>query len=75
MKAKPKTNQILIEFDATQLNQNNFQLLQQLPQIILESGELGIFELDIFKIDISGVDRLERHLIEINSSYYQSQLL
>jgi len=70
-----KTNQILVEFDATQLNQNNFQLLQQLPQIILESGELGTFELDIFKIDISGMDRLEKHLIKINSPYYQSQLL
>ena len=72
---EPKTNQILVEFDATQLNQNNFQLLQQLPQIILESGGLGTFELDIFKIDISGIDRLEKHLIEINSPYYQSQLL
>jgi glycosyltransferase involved in cell wall biosynthesis len=72
---EPKTNQILVEFNATQLNQNSFQLLQQLPQIILESGELGTFELDIFKIDISGMDRLEKHLIEINSPYYQSQLL
>jgi GT2 family glycosyltransferase len=72
---EPKTNSILIEFDATQLNQNNFQLLQQLPQIILESGGLGTFELDIFKIDISVTDRLERYLIEINSFYYQSQLL
>ena len=71
----PKTNQILIEFNAAQLNQDNFQLLQQLPQIILESGELGTFELDIFKLDISGTDRLEKHLIEINSPYYQSQLL
>ena len=72
---EPKTNLILIEFDAAQLNQNNFQLLQQLPQIIAESGGIGVFELDIFKIDISGVDRLERHLIEVNSSYYESQLL
>lgn len=71
----PKTNQILIEFDASQLNQNNFQLLQQLPQIISESGGIGDFELDIFKINISGMDRLEKYLIENNSSYYQSQLL
>jgi len=72
---EPKINQILIEFDAAQLNQNNFQLLQQLPEIIQESGEIGIFELDIFKIEISGMDRLEKYLIEINSPYYQSQLL
>jgi len=68
-------NNIVIEFDATKLNQNNFQLLQQLPEIIQESGEIGIFELDIFKIKISGMDRLEKYLIEINSLYYQSQLL
>jgi glycosyltransferase involved in cell wall biosynthesis len=72
---EPKANQILIEFDSNQLNQNNFQLLQQLPQIITDSGGLGIFELDIFKVDISGIDRLEKYLIEINTPYYQSQLL
>jgi GT2 family glycosyltransferase len=71
----PKTNQILIEFDATQLNQNNFQLLQQFPQIISESGGIGTFELDIFKLDISGMDRLEKYLLEILSPYHQSQLL
>jgi glycosyltransferase involved in cell wall biosynthesis len=71
----PKTNQILIEFDASQLNQNNFQLLQQLPQIIAESGGLGTFELDIFKLDVFNMDRLEKHLIENNNPYYQSQLL
>lgn len=71
----PKTNQILIEFDATQLNQNNFQLLQQLPQIISESGGIGIFKLDIFKLNISGIDRLEKYLIETTSPYYQSQFL
>jgi GT2 family glycosyltransferase len=70
-----KTNQILVEFDATQLNENNFHLLQQLPQIISESGEIGVFELDIFKLDISGIDRLEKYLIETTSPYYQSQLL
>lgn len=72
---EPKINTILIEFDAAQLNQNNFQLLQQLPQIIAESGGVGVFELDIFKLDISGTDRLERHLIKLDDPYYQSQFL
>ena len=31
---------------------NNFQLLTQLPEIIKDSGDIGTFELDIFKIDI-----------------------
>ena len=50
-----KQNEILISFNATQLNQNNFQLLQQLPDIIKDNGEIGSFELDIFKIDIISV--------------------
>jgi hypothetical protein len=69
----PKINQILIEFDATQLNNNNFQILQQLPQIILESGEVGIYELDIFRLDISGMDRLEKYLIDMSTPHFQSQ--
>jgi glycosyltransferase involved in cell wall biosynthesis len=46
-------NDIVIEFDATRLNQQNFQLLQQFPSIIKESGEVGKFELDIFTIEIN----------------------
>ena len=59
----------------SKLNQNNFNLLQQLPQIISESGGIGTFELDIFKLDISGLDRLEKYMIDLNTSYYQDQFL
>jgi GT2 family glycosyltransferase len=72
---EPKTNQILIEFDASKLNQNNFNLLQQLPQVIADSGGIGVFELDVFKLDISNMDRFDKHLIENNNFYYKSQLL
>ena len=72
---EPKVNQILVEFDCSKLNQNNFNLLQQLPQIISESGGIGTFELDIFKLDISGLDRLEKYMIDLNTSYYQDQFL
>ena len=54
-------NDIVVEFDATQLNQNNFQLLQQLPEIIQGSGEIGQFELDIFKITIHSLETYETH--------------
>ena len=53
---EPKVNQILVEFDCSKLNQNNFNLLQQLPQIISESGGIGTFELDIFKIHIHNLE-------------------
>ena len=60
-----KQNEILISFNATQLNQNNFQLLQQLPDIIKDNGEIGSFELDIFKIDIIQMNEYQNNLIKI----------
>jgi hypothetical protein len=58
-------NDIVIEFDATRLNQQNFQLLQQLPSIIKESGEIGKFELDIFTIEINHLEEYTNDLIKI----------
>jgi hypothetical protein len=56
-------NDIIIEFDATKLTNDNFQLLQQLPEIIQSSGEIGTFELDIFKITINSLETYEQNLI------------
>jgi glycosyltransferase involved in cell wall biosynthesis len=58
-------NDIVVEFDATQLTQQNFQLLQQLPSIIKESGEVGEFELDIFKITINHLEEYQNNLIKL----------
>jgi len=60
-------NDIVVEFDATQLTQQNFQLLQQMPSIIKESGEIGEFEIDIFKITISNLEELQNNLIFIKN--------
>jgi hypothetical protein len=61
----PKTNQILIEFDGTKLTQDSFNMLMQLPEIIKESGEIGSFELDIFRIEIKKMDEYQNTLIKI----------
>jgi glycosyltransferase involved in cell wall biosynthesis len=58
-------NDVVIEFDATQLTQQNFQLLTQMPIIIKESGEIGEFELDIFKVIISHLEEYQNNLIKI----------
>jgi glycosyltransferase involved in cell wall biosynthesis len=58
-------NDIVIEFDATQLNQQNFHLLQQFPGIIKESGEVGKFELDIFTITINHLEEQQTQLINL----------
>ena len=57
-------NDILIEFDANQLTQENFQLLMQMPNIIQESGEVGKFELDIFNIEIISLIEYQQELIK-----------
>ena len=59
------TNNIIVEFNANLLTQNAFNILTQLPEIISESGEIGIFELDIFKITINNLNTYEYDLIHI----------
>lgn len=58
-------NDIVIEFDAAQLNQQNFHLLMQMPSIIQESGEIGEFEIDIFKVIISHIEEYQNNLIKL----------
>ena len=58
-------NDIVVEFETTKLNQESFNILTQLPEIIAESGEVGTFELDIFKITINNMTTYEHDLIHI----------
>ena len=60
-----KPNNIIVEFDGSKLTNENFQLLQQLPQIIKETSELGQFEIDIFKITIKDLTEYQNNLIHI----------
>jgi hypothetical protein len=62
---KDKPNDIIVEFDATLMNQDSFNMLMQLSDIITESGEVGTFELDIFKISINNMTTYEHTLINL----------
>jgi hypothetical protein len=59
-----KNNDILVEFDGSQVTNDSFQFLQQLPEILQDSGELGEMELDIFKITINSLETCEGDLIK-----------
>jgi glycosyltransferase involved in cell wall biosynthesis len=59
-----KINDIIIEFNFKSINENYFKLLQQLPEIIKESGEIGIMELEIFKLTINSMTRYEKEMIK-----------
>jgi len=58
-------NDIIVKFDGKLLTQELFNILTQLPEIITESGEVGTFELDIFKITINNLETYEHNLIHI----------
>ena len=59
-------NDIVVEFDLLKFSPESFNILQQLPQILKESGEPGTFELDIFKITIASMPEYQNDLIFIS---------
>jgi GT2 family glycosyltransferase len=59
-------NDIVVEFDLLKFSPESFNILQQLPQILKESGEIGAFELDIFKITIASMSEYQNDLIFIS---------
>jgi len=58
-------NDIIIEFDGKCLTPDSFNIIMNISDIITESGEVGEFELDIFKITIKQILSLEKNLIFI----------
>jgi len=63
-----KTNDILIEIDGKTFTQEDFHIIQQLPEILQDSGEAGEFELGNLKIKINSLKEHQNKLI-INKSY------
>lgn len=59
-----KYNNILIEFDTKLFTQQSYNIIQNLSDIITESGEIGEFELDCFKIKINDLTSYEKTLIK-----------
>ena len=58
-------NEIIITIDSTTFNNNDYNVIQQLPQIIKDSGEIGKFELGNLKIDISKTTEYQNDLISL----------
>lgn len=56
-------NDIVVEFDYLKFNPTTWQIIQQLSEIIKESGEVGEFELDILKITINSLIEYQNDLI------------
>lgn len=62
-KYQSPTNDIIVEFDAKQLTDQSFSIIQNLPDIIRESGEIGLFKIDVFTIEIRSMNSYEKQLV------------
>ena len=58
-------NNVIVEFDASKLTSENFQILVNLSEILKESGEVGQMKLEIFKFSIKSLDTYEQDLIKV----------
>jgi glycosyltransferase involved in cell wall biosynthesis len=58
-------NDIIIEIDAKKFNQTDFNLIQQLSEILKDSGEEGEFELGNLFIKVSKLVEYQKNLIKI----------
>ena len=62
-RAYPK-NGVVVRVDGERLNDENFQYIMKLPEIINDSGDFGSFELGILKIRITNLQTSEEELIK-----------
>ena len=65
LKPKDLKNDIVVEFDCNKLTPDNFQILVELSSILKESGEVGVMELEIFKLHIKSLKTYEKELINV----------
>ena len=59
-----KNNEILVRVDAASFNQDDFKIIQQLPEIIKDNGQVGSFQLGNLFIDIIQMNEYQNTLIK-----------
>jgi len=59
---EPK-NDVVVEFDCSKLNADNFQVIVNLSEMLEDSGSIGEMEYDIFKFNIKSLNTYEKDLI------------
>ena len=60
-------NDIVVEFDALKFNPTAWEIIQNLSEILKQSGEVGKFELDIFTITINSMNEYQNDLINLKN--------
>jgi glycosyltransferase involved in cell wall biosynthesis len=65
-----KQNQILIEIDGMNINQQDFDVISKLSEILTDSGEEGEFELGNLHVHILALDTFEKELVVCKNEKY-----
>lgn len=60
-----KNNEILVEIDGNNFTQQDFQIINQLPEIIKDSGSIGKFKLNNLTIEIIQMNEYQQSLINL----------
>ena len=60
---------VVVVIDGNRFTQQDYELIQHLPEILADSGEVGEFELGNLKINISSLETFEDDLIFIINSH------
>lgn len=58
-------NEIIVEIDGKTFTQQDFQIIQQLSEIIKDSGQVGQFEIGNLKISIQEMNEYQNELIKL----------
>lgn len=61
--ADKKTNEIMVTIDGSLFNNQDFQIIQQLGDIIKDSGSIGKFKLGNLSVDITEMNEHQNNLI------------
>ena len=72
---EPKTNDVVIQFDATKLSNESFSFFNMLQLMLEDSGTIGDMDYDIFKLKIKKLEDYSKGLIDITDTWYTNKLL
>ena len=61
---KEVTNEVIVEIDANIFNNKDFEYIQQLPDVLKDSGTEGSFQLGNLKVTIKALNTFEQKLIK-----------
>ena len=56
-------NDIVVYIDCQYLNNQNYQMLTQLSEILQDSGDIGELELDVFTMKVKNLNTYEKDLV------------